>query len=94
MKESSITASILRWLRTLGWAVKLHGSAWQQPGLPDILAIIDGRTVFFEVKRPGGVVSAIQRVVHERIRAAGGEVHVVRSLEEARGALQLFSETQ
>jgi hypothetical protein len=55
IKEGAITASILRWLRTLGWAVKLHGSAWQQAGLPDILAVIDGRTYFLEVAaRRGG----------------------------------------
>ena len=52
------------------------------PGTPDIIALVRGMPVYFETKAPGGKVSPAQMVCHERIRRAGGFVHVVRSVRE------------
>ena len=64
------------------WAVKLHGGPFQQAGLPDILCILDGVVMFFEVKTATGKPTKIQTHCHEQIRKAGGRVAIVRSAVE------------
>jgi hypothetical protein len=50
--------------------------------LPDIVVVRHGRTIWLEVKRPGGRLTELQAATHGKIRAAGGEVHVVTSLAD------------
>ena len=81
--EKNITAGIMRYLKAHGaWAVKLHGGPFQQAGLPDILCILDGVVMFFEVKTPTGKPTMIQTHCHEQIRKAGGRVAIVRSVAD------------
>ena len=51
-------------------------------GLPDITLIKDGRYVGLEVKTPKGKVSQDQCDVWNAIVMAGGEYHVVRSVDD------------
>lgn len=46
-------------------------------GVPDRVVVTPGKTVFVEVKRPGGDLEKRQRVVHARMRKHGAEVHVI-----------------
>lgn len=43
---------------------------------------------FMEIKAPGGRVSDEQREVHDRLQDAGFSVRIVRSVEDARKAVQ------
>jgi hypothetical protein len=43
-------------------------------GVPDVLCIFEGRTYALELKAKGGRVTDVQRVTHDRMRAAGAEV--------------------
>jgi hypothetical protein len=73
----------MNYLRGQGaYAVKLHGGAFQQAGLPDIMAILNGCVMFLEVKTERGKVSRIQEHCHGKMRAAGANVAVVRSVVE------------
>ena len=57
-------------------------------GIPDLLACIPGgRSLFCEVKAPGGVVSAAQQRVHFALRALAHTVIVADSIESARAGL-------
>lgn len=60
------------------------------PGFPDILVLPFSHigTMLFEVKAPGGYPTETQRAVHERLRALGYRVAVVRSVDDARAALR------
>jgi len=62
---------------------------WLAPGGPDIIAVVAplGRAICFEVKTGRARLTREQRAVHEALRAVGVEVHVVRSVEEARTRL-------
>lgn len=62
-------------------------------GLPDLRVICLGFSGDVEIKtsEKRSKPSAIQLKVHEWIRAAGGEVVVVRSVDEARAWAQEFS---
>jgi hypothetical protein len=56
-------------------------------GIPDIVVIgRDGRTWLFEVKAPGGSLSAEQRAIRDRCVAERIPFAVVRSIDDARAA--------
>jgi hypothetical protein len=86
--ESQIERRHRQIARRAGWFVeKLLQTS--MGGFPDRFYAKDGRVVLLEWKRPGGKVTPQQRLRHEQLRRAGVEVHVVRSLDEANGILQL-----
>ena len=58
-------------------------------GIPDMIAVRKGRVIFLEIKKPGGKLSEHQQRFKETIRGAGGEYHVVRSLEDIMKILEL-----
>lgn len=84
--ESAIQAAIRSELTASGWVVAKCG-AMSVNGWPDLVAIKGGRTVWIEVKRPGGVLSAIQMHRHAVLRKAGAEVHTVEGVAQLRGVL-------
>ncbi|HEY3818384.1 MAG TPA: hypothetical protein VGL81_14500 [Polyangiaceae bacterium] len=65
---------------------------WPDPtgGGPDILAAVAplGRLCALEVKTGDATTTKEQRACHAALRAVGVAVHVVRSVDEARAALQ------
>ena len=65
------------------WVFKVHGSPYQQVGVPDLLVGYEGRFYAMEVKQPGGVMSPVQTKVMEEIRASGAVADRVESVEDA-----------
>jgi len=96
--EKEIQASIVEYLLRLGWFTSVIKEHWNRdksgkgkgqfstPGIPDVVAIKDGRVLMLEVKRPPpyGRVSDDQREWHGKWLAHGGEVHVVRSIDDVK----------
>lgn len=84
--ETKLTTEILKSLKKYGgfW-VKIHGSAYQTSGLPDIVGCYRGQFIAIEVKMPGKAEDASLRQRHmlKRIRSAGGVPRIVTSTEEA-----------
>lgn len=73
MLEQQIQSKIIKNLEKEGWyVVKLITTT--KAGIPDLLCLKNGRTVFIEVKRPGGKVSKLQEFRHEELRKQGFEV--------------------
>ncbi len=81
--ESAIQAAIRSELTARGWMVAKCG-AMSLNGWPDLVAIRGGRTVWIEVKRPGGVLSAIQMHRHGEMRKQGAEVYTVDGVGQVR----------
>lgn len=84
--ESMLSRKIAKSLRLRGCFVfKIHGGPTMMAGLPDLIVCAQGKFVALEVKMPDKRenVSLVQRVVHARIKAAGGVVEVVTSETEA-----------
>lgn len=75
-----------------GWCFKVHGSASQRAGVPDILGCYQGRAFGIEVKLPGEehTVSARQSYEHERMRKADAVVMVATTVEQVAALLDIL----
>lgn len=81
--EGKVLASLIRELKRRGvWYLKTHGSALQRSGIPDLILIDNGRTLWVEVKAPGKEPSRIQLHRRNQIQEHGGEAFVVDKVEE------------
>ena len=81
MKESEIQRKITLQLEKKGWVVvKLIKTTMN--GIPDLMALKCGKTVFIEVKTDKGVTSELQKFRHEKLRSQGFTVHVCTSFDE------------
>jgi len=56
-------------------------------GIPDIIAIKNGRTLYIECKRPGGKQSVNQLAFQGDIWAKGGQYILVKCLEDLSEAI-------
>jgi hypothetical protein len=52
-------------------------------GVPDVIAVKEGRTYALEIKSPGGRLTAAQSAAHAALRAAGAEVAVAYGIDAA-----------
>lgn len=64
------------------WSFKVHGGPMQRGGVPDLCVIVEGRTLWIELKRGSGTVSKLQAATMTDMRWAGAEVFVVRTADE------------
>jgi len=75
MIESKIQTKIILQLTKEGWyCVKLTKT--NKNGIPDLMCLRKGVTMFIEVKQVGGKLSEIQKYRHEEIRKQGFKVKV------------------
>ena len=80
-KESSIQTAINKLLAENGWfVVKIMMAS--KNGIPDLMAIKNGKTIFIEVKNEIGRLSKIQEYRIKEMQQHGAEVIVARSKEE------------
>ena len=61
------------------------------PGVPDLCIIKNGRAYFMEVKTQSGKISSQQMVIHEALYSKGVHCSVVRSLEDVKTILTVWS---
>jgi len=90
--ESSIARAIVRYLRSLpeAHARRVHGGAYGSAGEPDVDAVVSGRAVKVEVKRPSqrSRVTPLQRAALRRWEKAGAVAIVACSVDEVRDVLR------
>ncbi|GHU73400.1 hypothetical protein AGMMS49992_11820 [Clostridia bacterium] len=94
MKESTIVAAILKYLRSINdcFCWKQHGGLYGTAGIPDIIACIRGRFVALEVKSPPNDLTELQRVCIRKINAAGGIATKVTSVDEVKRVIDMVTE--
>lgn len=91
--EKKVENDIKRFLeKKSAWYLKVHGSALQPAGTPDILCCYKGRFIAIEVKRPnGGKVSALQKLKMKQIEQSGGIAFVANDVEVVKDVFQKLS---
>lgn len=74
------------------WDPKMNGYREHTglKGVPDILSVINGQFVGWEIKTPRGRQSEHQFAFQKRLERNGGRYILVRSLDEAKEALASF----
>lgn len=80
------------WRQNTAPTVQKSGDGWQfrrmaahtMKGTPDIILIKDGIFIGLEVKRPGGKQSDDQKEFEKKCLKAGGQYHIVTSLDDVR----------
>jgi len=83
-KEAIIQRQIIKHLRGMGaWVFNVHGSPFQQVGVPDLLVGYQGRFYAMEVKQPGNLLSPAQARTIEAIQDSGSVAGRVESIEDA-----------
>ena len=58
------------------------------PGFPDLVVLTYQGTLFFEVKAEGNYADKNQKEMHEKMRAMGYRVAVVRSIDDVQECLR------
>ena len=80
MLESKIQTKIKNKLKADGWEViKLIRTS--MVGIPDLMALKDGRVKFIEVKQKTGILDEIQKLRIKQLKAKGFEVLVWSDFE-------------
>jgi Holliday junction resolvase len=81
MRESDLQTKIKDKLTKSGWLViKLEKTSWN--GIPDLLCIRKGNTIFLEVKTDKGIVAPLQEHRIKTLNNIGCFARVVRSLDD------------
>ena len=80
MTEQRIQKKITDQLTNDGWfVVKLMKTSIN--GIPDLMALKNGKTKFIEVKKPRGIISEIQKYRIKQLRKQGFEAVVMDGID-------------
>ena len=76
--ESKIQSNIKARFERAGWmVVKLLQTNCN--GIPDLMCLKHGKTIFIEVKQPGKEPTELQRYRHDELQKQGFTVYVITS---------------
>ena len=87
MLESDIQKKIIAYLNNLPNCYCFKVIKANKRGVPDICCCLQGKAVFFEVKRQGAKPTPLQAFSLHSIADSGGECFVVYSLDEVKAAI-------
>jgi Holliday junction resolvase len=90
MREALIQRQIKEYLEKEGWMViKLIQTSVN--GIPDLLALKDGRAVFIEVKQTGKKPNELQQYRIEKLREKGFEAFTATSVKDVSNFFSVFA---
>jgi len=88
MSEKTIETKIKNNLKAGGiWFIKVHGSQYQQPGVPDLICCYRGMFLAIEVKQPGKRLTEIQCRMCHRMVTSGAWIVTARCWEDVEEVL-------
>lgn len=88
MREAIIQSGIIKYLECNGWLpIKLIQT--NKNGIPDLMALKNGRTVFIEVKQPGKRANDLQKYRMDQLNKKGFETLVATSVLEVQNFFDL-----
>ena len=86
--EKSIQTKVLRYLESLPDAFCFKVITANKRGIGDVVLCYRGKFINFEIKSPGGKLSAIQIFQGQLISKAGGLWCRIKSLDEVKNVLK------
>ena len=92
-KEQQTQKQISNYLESIG-AYTFKTIEANKSGVADICACLNGKYIAVEVKKLGGVTSAIQKAHIDLVRAAGGIAFVAYSVDDVKSHLGLSDEIE
>jgi len=81
LTEQAIQKKIITQLEKQGYFV-LKIIKCNKNGYPDLIAVKENETIFIEVKRPGGVLSELQKVRIKELRSRNINVKIWQGYEQ------------
>ena len=92
MLESSVQKKIINYLKkeykgAVIWKLAEHVLC----GVPDIYFAYEGKSFFFEVKRPGGIRRPLQKVTIKKLNSNKIPSYFVESVDEVKEILSKFT---
>lgn len=91
LTEAEVLDQVKKYLQATGWLVmRIHQSLGSKPGLPDIIALKDGRTIYIECKsqHPRAKLSGSQEIMRREIERHGGMYILARGIEDVEEAIK------
>lgn len=83
LREGDVLTQVRDYLRIQGWfVVRIHQTLGCRRGMPDLIAVKQGRVLWIECKSPLGQQSMHQMRFQADLEAHGGEYVLVRSVED------------
>jgi len=79
--EQQIQSKIKKYAESKGWIV-IKTIKLSEAGYPDLFMFKDGKTIFIEVKKPGGIISPLQELRQRQLREQGFTCEVIDNLEQ------------
>jgi len=78
--EQQIQSKIKKYAEGKGWIV-IKTIKLSEAGYPDLFMFKDGKTIFIEVKKVGGVVSPLQELRRKQLMQQGFFCEIIYNLE-------------
>lgn len=90
MKESDILKQVRDYLRWRGFfVIRIQQGLGSHPGMPDLIAVKEGKMFFLEIKTPKGKLSEHQKKFYYELVSHGfTNYHVLTSIEDCGRLLQ------
>lgn len=89
VSETVILRQIRECLKFYGWfVIRIQQGLGCHKGISDLIAVKDGKTVFIEIKKPGGVLSEHQKKFRDDIETHGGKYIVAIDIEDVLAKLK------
>ena len=81
ISEQQIQTKIKKYAEGKGWIV-IKTIKLSEAGFPDLFMFKNGKTIFIEVKKPGGIISPLQELRQRQLREQGFTCEVIDNLEQ------------
>jgi hypothetical protein len=91
LTEAEVLTQVKTYLQATGWLVmRIHQSLGSQRGLPDLICLKNGVTIYIECKsqRARAKLSRHQEIMRQEIERHGGTYILARSVEDVEEAIK------
>ena len=85
--EQQIQSKIKKYAEGKGWIV-IKTIKLSEAGYPDLFMFKNGKTLFIEVKKPGGIISPLQELRQRQLRQQGFTCEIIDNLEAFKNEIE------